>query len=71
MEQLRASSETETADMSVLDTEPMEISMVEPTKLMAQTKEWAKLAKKGVKEVVALTVKGQFQVLSAWGPETR
>ena len=49
----------------------MEISVVDPTKLMAQIKEQAKLAKKGIKEIIALTVKGHFQVQSGRGPETQ
>ena len=60
VEQLRASSEEEITDLSVLDAESMEISMVELAKLMAQIQERAKLAKKGIKEVVALMVKGRF-----------
>lgn len=48
----------------------MEISVVDPTKLMAQIKEKARLSKKGIKEVVALTVKGRVQVQSAQGPKT-
>ena len=49
----------------------MEISVVEPTKLTSQIKEQAKLAKKGMKKIISLTVKGQFQVQSAWGPKTQ
>lgn len=71
MEQLQASSEAEITDLSILDTESMDISMVEPIKPMAQIQEHAKLAKKGIKEVVALTVKGRFQVQSSRGPETQ
>ena len=43
--------------------------MVEPAKLTSQIQEHAKLAKKGIKEVAALTVKGHFQVQSTRGPE--
>ena len=39
MEQLQSSSETKITDLSVLDAEPMEILVVDPTKLMAQIKE--------------------------------
>ena len=39
VEQIRASLETEITDLSVLDTESMEILVVEPTKLTAQIKE--------------------------------
>ena len=45
--------------------------MVEPAKLMAQIKGQARLAKKGIKEIVALIVKGCFQVQYAQGPETQ
>lgn len=69
VERIRASSETEITNLSVLDVESMEISVVEPAKLTAQTKEHARLAKKGIKEIVALIVKGRCQVQSAWGPE--
>ena len=65
VEQLRASLEEEITNLSVLDAESMEISIVEPAKLMTQIQEQAKLAKKGIKEVAALTVKGNFQVQSA------
>lgn len=39
LEQIWASLETEITDLLVLDVETMEISMVDPTKLMAQIKE--------------------------------
>ena len=42
----------------------MEISVVDLAKLTTQIKEWARLAQKGIKEIVALTVKGRFQVQS-------
>ena len=58
-------------DLLVLDAKSMEISVVEPTKLTTQIKEQARLAKKGIKEIVALIVQGQFQVQSAQGPETQ
>ena len=57
--------ETKITDPSVLDAESMEISVVELAKLMTQIKEQARLSKKGIKEVVALTVKGWFQVRDA------
>ena len=69
VEQLRASSEVEITDLSVLDVEAMEISMVELTKLTIQIQEHSKLAKKGIKEVATLTDKGCFQVQSTRGPE--
>ena len=59
--------EIEIIDLSVLDVKSMEISVVESTKLTAQIKEQARLAKKGIKEIAALTVKGCFQVQSAHG----
>ena len=39
VERIRASSEMEITDLSVLDVESMEISMVEPFKLTTQIKE--------------------------------
>ena len=39
VEQLRASSEVEITDLSVLNTESMEIFVVDPTKLMTQIQE--------------------------------
>ena len=38
---------------------------------MAQIKEHARLAKKGIKEIVSLIVKGWFQVEYDWGPKTQ
>jgi hypothetical protein len=49
----------------------MEISVVELAKLMARIKEHAKFAKKGIKEITALIVKGSFQVKFTRGPETQ
>lgn len=69
VEKIRASSEMEITNLSVLDTKLMEISVVDPAKLMAQTKEHARLAKKEIKQIVSLTVKGRFQVQSARGLE--
>ena len=65
VELLRTFSETKITDLSILDTESIEISVVKPTKLTTQIKEQARLAKKGIKEVTSLTVKGCFQVQSA------
>ena len=45
--------------------------MVELAKLMTQIKEQARLAKKGIKEIASLTVKGWFQVQSTQGYETQ
>ena len=61
VEQIRACSETEITDLLVLDVESMEILVVDPVKLTTQIKEHARLAKKGIKEIVALTVKGSFK----------
>ena len=71
VEKLRASSETKITDLSILDAESMEISMVEPAKLTTQIKEQARLAKKEIKEIVTLTIKGRYQVQYARGPETQ
>ena len=65
VEKLQASLKVEITDLSVLDVESMEMSVVELAKLTTQIHEKAKLAKKGIKEVIALTVKGCFQVQSA------
>jgi hypothetical protein len=71
VEKFQASSEREITDLSVLDVKSMDILAMEPAKLMAQIKEQARLAKKGIKEIVALTIKGCFQVQSTHGPETK
>ena len=64
VERLWPSLEGEITDIFVLDAEAMEFSMVEPAKLMARIQWQGKVAKKGIKEVVDLTVKGWFQVKS-------
>jgi hypothetical protein len=57
VEQIQASLETEITDLSVLDTESMEILVVDPSKSMTQIKDQVRLAKKEIKEILALTVK--------------
>lgn len=53
----------------MLDAEAMEFSVVSPTKLIARVEEQTRLAKKGIKEIVALTIKGCLRVQSVEGPE--
>ena len=58
MEQARASTEEEITNLSMLDAEVMEFSIISPTKLIARVEEQAWLARKGIKEIASLIVKG-------------
>ena len=69
VEQIRASSEAEITNLSVLDAKAMEFSVISPAKLTARVDEQPQFARKGVKEIAAITIKGCLRAHSISGPE--
>ena len=57
VEQFQASSEAEITNLSVLDVEAMEFLIISPAKLMARIDKQARFARKGIKEIAAITIK--------------
>ena len=47
----------------------MELLVISTTKLTTQIDEQARLARKGIKEIATITIKGRLQAHSAGGPE--
>ena len=56
VEQIRASSEAEIKNLSVLNSEVLDFSVISPVRMVAQVEQNARLAKKGIKEIAALTI---------------
>ena len=60
IEQILASSKAKITKLSVLDAEAMEFSVVSPTKLTSQIDEQSWLAKKWIKEIATIMIKGHL-----------
>ena len=69
VEQVRASSEAEITNWSLLDAEAMKFLVVSLAKLIARVEEQVWLTKKGIKGIVSLMVKGCLRAQSVEAPE--
>ena len=69
VEKNRVSSEEEITNLSILDAEVMEFSVISPAKLTARIDEQAQLARKGIKEITTITIKGCLRAHTVSGPD--
>ena len=53
----------------MLDSEAMEFLTISPTRMIAWVEENAWLAKKGIKEIAAMTIQSRLQAQSTKGPK--
>ena len=69
VEQVRASSKADINNLSVLYSKSMYFSVISLAKMTARVEENAQLARKGIKEIAALTIKGHLRAQSTEGPK--